>query len=69
MYDVSANGANIPALGFGTFRIPEGDVRRILPEARNRAFPGMISFSPPKSGWTATAMTIFSPPSMKALQN
>ena len=38
MYDVSANGANIPALGFGTFRIPEDDVRRILPEALKLGF-------------------------------
>ncbi len=33
MFTVSANGANIPALGFGTFRMPDADVHRILPEA------------------------------------
>lgn len=38
MYHVNANGANIPALGFGTFRIPEDDVRRILPEALKLGF-------------------------------
>lgn len=38
MYDVSANGANIPALGFGTFRIEEDDIRRILPEALKLGF-------------------------------
>jgi len=38
MYDVNANGANIPALGFGTFRIPEEDIRRILPEALKLGF-------------------------------
>lgn len=38
MHTVSANGANIPALGFGTFRIPEDDVRRILPQALKLGF-------------------------------
>lgn len=38
MYVVNANGANIPALGFGTFRMPEDDVRRILPEALKLGF-------------------------------
>jgi diketogulonate reductase-like aldo/keto reductase len=33
MFTVSANGANIPALGFGTFRMPDEDVARVLPEA------------------------------------
>lgn len=31
MFDVTANGARIPALGFGTFRIAEDDVKRIVP--------------------------------------
>ncbi|CAD7028094.1 aldo/keto reductase [Pseudorhizobium endolithicum] len=38
MHSVSANGANIPALGFGTFRMPEEDVLRILPEALKVGF-------------------------------
>ncbi|CCF18512.1 2,5-diketo-D-gluconic acid reductase B [Pseudorhizobium banfieldiae] len=38
MHSVSANGANIPALGFGTFRMPEEDVHRILPEALRIGF-------------------------------
>lgn len=38
MFDVSANGANIPALGFGTFRMPDADVHRILPEALKLGF-------------------------------
>lgn len=38
MHNVSANGANIPALGFGTFRMPEEDVHRILPEAIGLGF-------------------------------
>jgi len=38
MHSVSANGANIPALGFGTFRMPDNDVHRILPEALKLGF-------------------------------
>lgn len=38
MFDVSANGANIPALGFGTFRMPDEDVARVLPEALKLGF-------------------------------
>ena len=38
MHSVSANGANIPALGFGTFRMPDADVRRILPQALKTGF-------------------------------
>ncbi len=38
MFDVSANGANIPALGFGTFRMPDADVHRILPKALKLGF-------------------------------
>jgi diketogulonate reductase-like aldo/keto reductase len=38
MHSVSANGANIPALGFGTFRMPDEDVYRILPEALKLGF-------------------------------
>ncbi|KKX28149.1 aldo/keto reductase [Rhizobium sp. LC145] len=38
MHVVSANGANIPALGFGTFRMPGPDVLRILPQALELGF-------------------------------
>lgn len=38
MHTVSANGANIPALGFGTFRMPESDVHRVLPKAIELGF-------------------------------
>lgn len=38
MFSVSANGANIPALGFGTFRMPGPDVLRIVPEAIKLGF-------------------------------
>jgi diketogulonate reductase-like aldo/keto reductase len=38
MHSVSANGANIPALGFGTFRMPDEDVHRILPQALKLGF-------------------------------
>ncbi|MGI2033219.1 aldo/keto reductase [Rhizobium panacihumi] len=38
MHSVSANGANIPALGFGTFRMPDDDVHRILPQALKLGF-------------------------------
>lgn len=35
---VSANGANIPALGFGTFRMPGDDVMRVVPKAIELGF-------------------------------
>jgi diketogulonate reductase-like aldo/keto reductase len=35
---VTANGAHIPALGFGTFRMPGADVLRILPLALKTGF-------------------------------
>lgn len=38
MFDVTANGASIPALGFGTFRIPGPDVLRIVPHALKAGF-------------------------------
>ncbi|TBN13372.1 aldo/keto reductase [Agrobacterium cavarae] len=38
MQTINANGANIPALGFGTFRMPEEDVHRILPQALKLGF-------------------------------
>ena len=38
MHSVSANGANIPALGFGTFRMPNEDVLRVLPQALKLGF-------------------------------
>ncbi|NTJ41608.1 aldo/keto reductase [Agrobacterium larrymoorei] len=38
MQTVNANGANIPALGFGTFRMPEDDVHSILPQALKLGF-------------------------------
>lgn len=38
MHTVTANGAAIPALGFGTFRMPDDDVQRILPHALKLGF-------------------------------
>ena len=38
MFDVAANGASIPALGFGTVRIPGPDVLRIVPHALKAGF-------------------------------
>ncbi|WP_165214487.1 aldo/keto reductase [Affinirhizobium pseudoryzae] len=38
MHNVSANGAHIPALGFGTFRMPGADVLRVLPKAIELGF-------------------------------
>ncbi|CAN7199711.1 aldo/keto reductase [Rhizobium sp. LjRoot98] len=38
MQTVNANGANIPALGFGTFRMPGPDVLRIVPQAIKLGF-------------------------------
>lgn len=38
MHTVTANGATIPALGFGTFRIPGPDVLRIVPHALKAGF-------------------------------
>lgn len=38
MHTVNANGANIPALGFGTFRMPGADVLRVLPKAIELGF-------------------------------
>ena len=38
MFDIIANGASIPALGFGTFRIPGADVLRIVPHALKAGF-------------------------------
>ncbi|WP_275789539.1 aldo/keto reductase [Pararhizobium gei] len=38
MHTVTANGANIPALGFGTFRMPGPDVLRIVPKAIELGF-------------------------------
>ncbi|MDP9561160.1 UNVERIFIED_ORG: diketogulonate reductase-like aldo/keto reductase [Rhizobium nepotum] len=38
MFDVTANGASIPVLGFGTFRIPGPDVLRIVPHALKAGF-------------------------------
>lgn len=35
---VNANGANIPALGFGTFRMPAEDVMRVVPKAIELGF-------------------------------
>lgn len=32
MFNVNANGAKIPAIGFGTFRMPGADVLRMVPE-------------------------------------
>ncbi|MEP7453119.1 aldo/keto reductase [Phyllobacterium sp. SB3] len=33
MFNVNANGAKIPAIGFGTFRMPGADVLRMVPAA------------------------------------
>ncbi|AOF90618.1 aldo/keto reductase [Sinorhizobium sp. RAC02] len=38
MKTVNANGAHIPQLGFGTFRMPEVDVLAILPKALAQGF-------------------------------
>lgn len=38
MQTVNANGAHIPQLGFGTFRMPENDVLSILPKALQSGF-------------------------------
>ena len=38
MFEVTANGASIPALGFGTCRIPGPDVLRIVPHALKAGF-------------------------------
>jgi diketogulonate reductase-like aldo/keto reductase len=38
MHEQNANGASIPALGFGTFRMPGPDVVRILPHALKIGF-------------------------------
>lgn len=38
MFNVTANGASIPALGFGTFRMPGAEVLDILPQAIQAGF-------------------------------
>lgn len=38
MHTVTANGASIPALGFGTFRMPGPDVMKIVPHALKVGF-------------------------------
>lgn len=38
MHNVTANGATIPALGFGTFRMPGGDTLRMVPHALKLGF-------------------------------
>jgi len=38
MHNVTANGATIPALGFGTFRMDDGEVAAVLPEALRLGF-------------------------------
>lgn len=38
MHTVNANGANIPALGLGTFRMPGEDVMRVVPKALQLGF-------------------------------
>lgn len=38
MHTVNANGANMPALGFGTFRMKEPEVNAILPKALDLGF-------------------------------
>jgi diketogulonate reductase-like aldo/keto reductase len=38
MHTINAHGANIPALGFGTFRMPDAEVLSILPKAMKLGF-------------------------------
>jgi 2,5-diketo-D-gluconate reductase B len=38
MHNVTANGATIPALGFGTFRMPGADTLRMVPHALKLGF-------------------------------
>jgi diketogulonate reductase-like aldo/keto reductase len=38
MHNVTTNGATIPALGLGTFRMPGEDVLRIVPYALKAGF-------------------------------
>ncbi|MFG6082924.1 aldo/keto reductase [Paracoccus litorisediminis] len=38
MFNVTANGAQIPALGFGVFRMSDDEVERIVPEALTTGF-------------------------------
>ncbi|WP_037228412.1 aldo/keto reductase [Roseobacter sp. GAI101] len=38
MHNVTANGAAIPALGFGTFRMSDAEVAEVLPEALKLGF-------------------------------
>ncbi|OCX65713.1 2,5-didehydrogluconate reductase [Thioclava sp. SK-1] len=38
MHNVNANGAEIPALGFGTFRMDDAEVAAVLPEALKLGF-------------------------------
>jgi diketogulonate reductase-like aldo/keto reductase len=38
MFNVTANGASIPALGFGVFRMSDDEVERIVPEALSVGF-------------------------------
>lgn len=38
MFDIKTNAATIPALGFGTFRMAEDDVKRIVPKALETGF-------------------------------
>lgn len=38
MHDVTANGASIPALGFGTYRMSDAEVAEVLPEALKLGF-------------------------------
>jgi 2,5-diketo-D-gluconate reductase B len=38
MFNVNANGANIPAIGFGTFRMPGADVLRMVPAVLNLGY-------------------------------
>ena len=38
MQFVTANGATIPALGFGTYGMPRSDMLRMIPAALNAGF-------------------------------
>ncbi|MFT4089865.1 MAG: aldo/keto reductase [Asticcacaulis sp.] len=38
VFNVTANGAVMPAIGFGTFRMPESEVLKVVPEAIKTGF-------------------------------
>jgi diketogulonate reductase-like aldo/keto reductase len=38
MHTVDVHGANIPALGFGTYGVPEADLKHLIPAALRAGF-------------------------------